>query len=101
MNTARTDKFIFVGMLIVAFLILLSTIGQSTIDIQLYDTYFVLDRISLVISIIGPLTLLVYFARGLATKFRTRSTNIGVIIGLLLVAVITFQIIRFQESDLK
>jgi hypothetical protein len=100
MRTFTTDIFIFLGLLILTALIFLFTIGQSAIDIQLHDTYFVLDKISLTILIIGPLTLLIFLSRGLTRKFRTKGANMGLIVGLLLVALITYQIIQFQESYL-
>ena len=84
-----------------ASIILLLTIGQSTIDIQLHDTYFVLDKISLTVLIIGPLTFLIFLTRGLTRKFKTKGTNIGLIIGLLLVAVITFYVVRLQQGYLS
>jgi hypothetical protein len=100
MKTFRTDIFIFIGLLILTAIIFLLTIGQSTIDIQFHDTYFVLDKISMTILIIGPLMLLIFLSRGLTRKFKTKGTNIGLIIGLLLIALITYQIIQLQESYL-
>jgi len=82
-------------------MIFLLTIGKSTIDIQVHDSYFVLDNMSMTILIIGPFTLLVFLSRGLTRKFKTKGTNIGLIIGLLLVALITYQIVQLQESYLS
>jgi hypothetical protein len=98
MKQFKTDIIIFIGLLFLALIILLLTIGQSTIDIQLHDTYFVLDKISLIILIIGPLTFVIFLARGLTTKFKAVLANIGLIIGLILVALITFYIVRLQQS---
>ena len=98
MRQLKTDIIIFIGVLVFTSIVLLLTIGQTTIDIQLHDTYLVLDKPSLAILIIGPMTFLIFLTRGLAKKFRTKGTNIGLIIGLILVAVITFYIIRLQQS---
>ena len=101
MKQFKTDIIIFIGLLVLTSIVLLLTIGQSTIDIQLHDTYFVLDKLSLTILIIGPLTFLIFLTRGLTKKFKTKGTNIGLIIGLILVVVITFYVVRLQQSYLS
>ena len=101
MGQFKTDIIIFIGLLILGSIVLLLTAGQSTIDIQLHDTYFVLDKISLTVLIIGPLTFLIFLARGLTRKFKTQGTNIGLIIGLILIALITYQVVRLQQSYLN
>jgi hypothetical protein len=101
MGQFKTDIIIFIGLLVFASIVLLLTIGQSTFDIQLHDTYFVLDKISLTILIVGPLTFLIFLTRGLTRTFKTKATNIGLIIGLILIAVITFYGIQFQQSYLS
>lgn len=101
MGQLKTDIIIFIGLLILTSVVLLLTAGQSTIDIQLHDTYFVLDKISLTVLIIGPLTFLIFLARGLTRKFKTKGTNIGLIIGLILIALITYQVVRLQQSYLN
>jgi hypothetical protein len=78
--------------------VLLLMAGQSTIDIQLHDTYFVLDEIPLTVLIVGPLTFLIFLVRALSRKFKTKGANIGLIIGLILVAFITFYTIRIQQG---
>lgn len=101
MRQFRTDIFIFLGLSIICLVILLLTAGQSTVDIQLHDTYFILDKFSMTVLIIGPLMFLIFLARGLTRKFKTKGTNIGLIIGLILVALITFYVVRFQQSYLS
>lgn len=98
MTNFRTDISIFLGLLTLCLAVLLFTAGQSTVDIQLHDTYFVLDKISLTVLIIGPLTFLIFLARALTKNFKTSATNIGLIIGLALVALITYQAVRLQTS---
>jgi hypothetical protein len=101
MKQLKIDIVIFIGLLILSSIILLLTAGQSAIDIQLHDTYFVFDKISLTVLIIGPLTFLIFLARGLTTKFNAMGTNIGLIVGLILNALITYQIVRLQQSYLN
>jgi hypothetical protein len=101
MRQFKTDIIIFVGLLGITLIALLLTAGQSTVDIQLHDTYFVIDKISMTVLIIGPLTFLIFLARALTRKFKTKGSNIGLIIGLILVAVITLYVIRLQQSHLS
>jgi len=100
MGQFKTDLIIFIALLILTLIVLLLTVGQNGIDIQFHDTYFVVDKIALVALIVGPLSFLIFLARGLTKKFRTRGPNIGLIIGLLLVALITYCIIEFQQHYL-
>jgi hypothetical protein len=101
MRQFKTDIIIFVGLLGIGLIALLLTAGQSTIDIQLHDTYFVIDKISMTVLIIGPLTFLIFLARALTGKFKTKGSNIGLIIGLILVASITLYVIRLEQSHLS
>ena len=98
MKGYKIDISIFIGLLILATALILLTIGQPVIDIQLHDTYFVLDKISLVVLSIGPLMFLIFLIRALILKFKTKATNVGLIIALALVALITHQIIQLQQS---
>ena len=101
MRQIKTDLNIFIALVVVSLIPLLLTAGQSTIDIQLHDTYFVIDKISMTVLIIGPLTFLIFFARSLTGKFKAKGPNIGLIIGLILVAVTTFYAVRLQQSYLS
>ena len=94
----KKDLFIFATLLLFTIVILVFTIGQSTIDIQLHDTYIILDKLSLAILILGPLTFLFFLARGLRRRFSTASTNMGLIIGLILTSYIIFRLALIQIS---
>jgi hypothetical protein len=96
----KTDLIIFLVLLSLAFVFLVATVGQSTIDIQLHDTYFVLDKISMTILVLGPLTFIIFLARGLASKFKSIGSNTGLIIGLALVTLIAYQNIALLNSEL-
>ena len=100
MGQFKTDIIIFMGLLILGSIVLLLTAGQRTIDIQLHDTYFILDKLSLTVLIIGPLTFLIFLTRGLTKNFKTKGPNIGLIIGLILIALITYHVVRLQQSYL-
>jgi ABC-type multidrug transport system permease subunit len=101
MRQLSTDIIIFLGLVLISLIALLLTAGQSTIDIQLHDTYFVIDKLSMTTLIIGPLTFLIFLARALARKFKTKGSNIGLIMGLILVAAITFYLVQLQQSYLN
>jgi hypothetical protein len=98
--TYKKDVFMFFGLLLVAVVIFVMTIGQSTIDIQLHDTYFVADRIDLIMLIVGPVTFLIFLASAIARQFKSRGANAGLIVGLAFLAMITFRIIQLQEGYL-
>lgn len=101
MRQFKTDIIIFLGVVFFSLVALLLTAGQSSIEIQLHDTYFVIDKISMTVLIVGPLTFLIFLARGFRSKFKTKGTNVGLIIGLILVSVITFYVVRIQQSYLS
>ncbi|MFA7381130.1 MAG: hypothetical protein WC150_11765 [Bacteroidia bacterium] len=101
MRQFKTDIIIFLGVVFFNLVVLLLTAKQSSIDIQLQGKYFVIDKISMTVLIVGPLTFLIFLARGLRRKFKTKGANIGLIIGLILVSVITFYFVRIQQSYLS
>jgi len=90
MKQFKNDAIIFIVLLILSFIVLSVMSGLTAIDIQLHDTYFVLDPASLFILIMGPLMFLIFLARGINRKFKTIGANIGLVIGLILVALITY-----------
>jgi hypothetical protein len=101
MRQYKTDIIICLGLVVVSLVILLFTAGQSTVDVQLHDTYFVIDKISMTVLIIGPLMFIIFFVRALMGNFRAKGPNIGFIIGLLLAAVITLYVVQLQQSYLS
>jgi hypothetical protein len=100
LRSYKKDITIFLGLLTLTLIVWLLTLRQSEVDIQLHDTYYVFDRTSLIILILGPLTFLIFLARGLTSKFRSIGANVALFIGLILVALITYRIIEFQKSYL-
>ena len=101
MRLITTDLIIFLALFVVIFVVLIVTAEMTVIDIQLHDTYYVIDKTSAIVLILGPLTFLIFLARGLTTKFRSIPSNFGLMIGLLLVAAITFYVARLQENYLN
>lgn len=97
----KNDIIIFAGLLTLLSIVLLLTADQSTIDFQLHDTYFVLDKISMTVLIAGPLMFLIFLIRGLMRRFKAPGANVGLIIGLILIVFITYRVIWLQESFLK
>jgi hypothetical protein len=97
-RTLKTDIVIFLSLLMLTMAIIVSTIGQTTIDIQLHDTYFVFDKAHWTILIVGPITFLIFLARALSRKFRTVATNAGLILGLIMVGLITYWAIEVYQN---
>lgn len=92
------DMIVFAALTIVAILIFTLTLGQNSIDMQIHDTYFVLTAPEIIILIVGPLAFLTFLSLGLTRKFKTTSTNIGLIIALVLISLIIFQVSMYQIS---
>lgn len=98
MRRLKTDILIFIAILLLALIIFSSKSGQTSVDIQVHDTYYVIDKISLTILIVGPVTFLIFLIRGIRTKFKLKEVNIGFIVGLLLLIFDAIFIIRLLES---
>jgi hypothetical protein len=83
------------GLLLLTGLLLWSLfVGMTSVDIQLHDTYFVLDWTSWTFLIAGLVTFFFFLARGLMRRFSTRGTNIGLIVGLVAVSVILYKFLQ-------
>jgi hypothetical protein len=98
MNRNSIDLIIFLTLVLLTTAILLFTVRQTTIDIQLHDTYFVLDKFSLAVLILGPSTILIFLPRAAKRKFKSIGTNIALIFGLILVAVICYSVAELQSN---
>jgi hypothetical protein len=100
MKPYRTDLLILIGLIVLVFIILVSTPRQSRIEVQLYvDSFvFVVDRVSMTVLILGPPIFLIFLIRALISRFKSTTTNIGFIIGLILVCMITYRLIEIQHA---
>jgi hypothetical protein len=100
MKTYRTDVLIFIGVIFLAFIILISIPSQSRIEVQLYvnSFVFVVDRVSMTVLILGPPIFLIFLIRALISRFKSTTTNIGFIIGLILVCMIGYKLIEIQHA---
>jgi hypothetical protein len=98
MNRNSIDLIIFLSLILLTAAILMFAVSQSSIDIQLHDTYFVLDRMTLAVLILGPMTILIFFPLAAVRKFKSIGTNIALIFGLMLVAVICYSVAELQSS---
>jgi len=97
----KTDVIIFLAVIIVGVLVSLLAAGSSPLDLQLHDTYFIIDKVSLMLLIIGPLTFLIFLVRGVGGKFKRNGANLGLIVGLILMAIITYNVARLQQIYLN
>ena len=98
MNRNSIDLIIFLSLVLLTGSILTFTVSQTSIDIQLHDTYFVLDRMTLAVLILGPMTILIFLPLAAVRKFRSIGTNTALIFGLMLVAVICYSVVDLQTS---
>jgi hypothetical protein len=98
MNRNSIDLIIFLTLVLLTAAILMFAVSQTSIDIQLHDTYFVLDRMTLAVLILGPMTILIFLPLAAVRKFKSIGTNIALIFGLMLVAVICNSVAELQSS---
>ena len=70
---------------------------DSTIDINVDDTYFVMDRFSLVFLLIVMPGFLIYGIRTLTSKFRNNFINIVFILFTVLVALLWIEVIIIND----
>src|SRR5690606_7622679 len=71
---------------------------DSTIDINVGDTYFVMDRISLIFLFIAIPGFLIYGIRTLINKFRDKFINIVFILFTILVALLWIEAIIINDK---
>jgi|SRR6187402_747625 len=98
MNRNSIDLIIFLSLVLLTAVILSFGVSQTSIDIQLHDTYFVLDRMTLAVLILGPMTILIFLPLAAVRQFKSIGTNIALIFGLMLVAVICYSVAELQSS---
>lgn len=101
MNRNTIDLIILLGLVLVVLAISFLAFSRPTIEIQLHDTFFVVDRFSLSILMLGPLVLLVFLPIAVVRNFRSVATNVILTIGLVLVGVICYSVIELQFNYLK
>ena len=101
MNRNSIDLIIFLSLVLLTAAILMFAVSQTSIDIQLHDTYLVLDRMTLAVLILGPMTILVFLPLAAVRKFKSIGTNIALIFGLMLVAVICYSVAELQSSNIS
>ncbi len=79
LKAIRTEALWLLGCYAVAFLLVrvltgFWVFGQSTLDIQLHNTYFILDNMWAILPLFVPVALAVTGARAIAEPLRTRYT---------------------------
>ncbi|HTH54570.1 MAG TPA: hypothetical protein VL728_00905 [Cyclobacteriaceae bacterium] len=93
------DFLVLVAILFMVLIVSVLATQRTAFDIQLHDTYLVIGWPEAIISLGGPLIVVVYFFRALARKFKNLGTNASLVLGLLFtsyVEIITFQVEGYQ-----
>lgn len=98
MNRNSIDLIIFLSLVLLTVAVLLFAVNETSIDIQLHDTYLVLDRMTLAVLIFGPMTILIFLPLAAMRKFKSVGTNIALIFGLMLVAVVCYTVAELQSN---
>ena len=88
MNPLKKDLLIFISLLLTSAIAWIATQGRI-VDIQLHDTYYVLDNTFTTITVLGLLLFLIFMIRAVRLKFKSWSTNLGMVLGLMLVTWVT------------
>ncbi|MCX2745827.1 hypothetical protein OO013_18235 [Mangrovivirga sp. M17] len=94
----KTDFILFIGLIIIAISIYLISTENSPVDLQMHDTYIVLDQNSITFLIIGPLIFLVFLLRGIWKKLKNKWTNIGLLVGLIWILIFLYFTIQGQQQ---
>jgi hypothetical protein len=82
---SKIDLIILFILALGALMIWLFTTQDTVIDIQLYDTYYVIDKLSFILFTIGPITFLIFLVRVSVTRFRSLAANAGLAIGIIMI----------------
>ena len=98
MKRYRTDVFLLVSILIVAFLLKVLFLDSHPIDIQLHDTYYVFSSGESLLVVVGLLLFLVFLVRALATKFNNKAALLWLLIGLFFLVLISWGALQMQQN---
>ncbi|MBL0742348.1 hypothetical protein [Chryseolinea lacunae] len=101
MKKYRTDIVILAFLLFVVFVVWLATRGHEPISIQAHDTYYIVDKTSLVALILSPITVVIFLVRAGMHRFKLIGANVGLIIGLILFALVTYAWVEVLKGDLN
>lgn len=95
LNQPAIDIIILLSFFALGLLVVL-VIGKEPVSIQLHDTYFVIEGLTVAIFLTGPLFFVTFLVKALRQKFRPVTTNVGLVVGVVLMAIICYYIIRFN-----
>jgi hypothetical protein len=98
MNSLFKSALTFSALILVFFCATALIIGNTAIYIQLHDTYFVFHWEDIALLAIAPSTSIFFFLRGLKKNFNSVKTNLGLILGLILMEIIFFKMIQMTSS---
>jgi hypothetical protein len=85
---SKIDLIILLILALAALVIWLFNTHDTVIDIQLHDTYYVIDKLALILFTIGPITFLIFLVRASIKRFRSIAANAGLIIGTIMISFI-------------
>ena len=93
MKPLKKDLLILISLLCAAAIGWLVTQGQR-LDIQLHDTYYIVDNTFITMTVLALLLLVIFIIRAVRLKFKSWSTNSGLALGLMIVTWIALTLIR-------
>lgn len=85
---SKVDLIILSILALGALMIWLFTTDDTVIDIQIYDTYYVMTKLALILFTIGPITFLIFLVRASTKRFRSVAANAGLVIGTIMISFI-------------
>ena len=101
MNKTIVDVLILLSLVVITIVLCLLVVTSSAIDIQLHDTYIVIDRFSFGFLILGPLICMVFLPIAAVRRFRSISTNVVLLVGLFLIGVLCYSITELQSGYME
>lgn len=101
MRPYKKDLGIFLGLILLASFVWFLIFKHGPVEIQLQDTYFFFGHTTLTFLLISPPTFLIFFVRAILNRFQSIGPNVGLIIGVIFMAIITYLVIQMQENYLN
>lgn len=98
LEQSKTDLMIAGCIAVAGLVFILINHSGTVIDVQVYDTYYVVDAKTIVLLVAAPLILVIFLARSLITGFRAIAANVGLIVGLALTAWTAYYGVALNES---
>lgn len=100
-ESMKRELLIVTLLLIGCGVIWMATEGDTIVDLQFHDSYFVIDKTFLIGLVVGPFGFLIFLTRAIRRWFKNVSTNICLAVELVIMALITYYIIRVQQDYVR